>query len=345
MSADKPFIDQMTDMAKDARASIPEVPVMKDATSGADSAMQSIAEMKEGVGKSLGDFSNKSVVDASSEFLDSNSLLAKLSCIILVLIAFMVILKFMMSLVGYFMSASSNPYIIYGKMSGSDTATITQEPGLPTTIEISRSNDRMSGMEYTWSTWLYLNEKIVTTSGSGPAQNIFVKGGFDLSGGDKFAITNGPGMYVQTSTDSSGSHCNLLVVVDIIGGDAVVPNSTTSGRETIKIEYVPIKKWVHVAVRLSNMIMDVYVNGTIAKRHNMTKLPKQNSSNIIVCGNSGFSGSLSNLRYYSYALNVFEINNIVMGGPNLSASSLSTDSIAASGNYSYLSNQWYSSGY
>lgn len=338
MNADKPFIDQMTEMSNNARSSIPEVPVMKDATLGANSSLQSITDMKEGVGKSLSDFSNKSVVDASSEFLDSNSLLAKLSFLVLVLIAFMILLKFMMGLVGYFVSPSSNPYIIKGKMDGSDTAIITQQPGLTTTIEIPKSNDRTSGMEYTWTTWLYLNEP--TISSTDFSRNIFVKGD-KFTPSDMYAVTNGPGMYVTSKDDLSGTrHYNLVVIIDVIGGDAVSANNTSAGRESIQIDSIPIKQWVHVAVRLSNMVLDVYINGTIAQRHNMVKLPKQNSSNIIVCGNSGFNGSLSDLRYFSYALNVFELNNIVMGGPTLTSSSKSRTT-GASGNYTYLSNQWY----
>ena len=92
-------------------------------------------------------------------------------------------------------------------------------------------------------------------------------------------------------------------------------------------------------------MLDVYVNGTIAKRHNMEFAPKQNFNDVVVNANGGFSGKLSNLRYYAYALNVFELNNIVMWGPNTQPSDLSIDSRAKSGNYSYLSNMWYSNAY
>jgi len=77
----------------------------------------------------------------------------------------------------------------------------------------------------------------------------------------------------------------------------------------------------------------------------MVNAPKQNFNDVTVCGNSGFPGKLSDLRYYSYALNVFELNNIVMFGPNTSPSDLSIDATSKTGNYSYLSNMWYSSKY
>jgi len=74
----------------------------------------------------------------------------------------------------------------------------------------------------------------------------------------------------------------------------------------------------------------------------MNDVPKQNYNNVNFAQNGGFSGKISNLRYYSYALNVFEINGVVAWGPNTNSSSLSSSSGAATGNYNYLSNTWYS---
>jgi len=51
---------------------------------------------------------------------------------------------------------------------------------------------------------------------------------------------------------------------------------------------------------------------------------------------------MSNLRYYSYALNVFEINGIVAYGPDTSTSDLNSAGSSATGVYTYLSNSWYS---
>lgn len=331
MSADKPFIDQMSDMAKDATAKLPD---MTDATSGVSSTISSVGdsmtEMKSSVMNSIGDFSKKSVTDASSEFLDSNSLLAKFSFIVLVLIVFMVLLKVLMGLVAYLFTPRANPYLVSGILNGNQTATITQDPTLLSSIEILRSNDRNKGIEFTWSTWIKLNVPNTAT-----CQNIFVKGNnlYDSS----YCLTNGPGMYVTPTTDMSGmTSYNMDVLMDVVDGATA---------EKVTIPKIPILKWVHIAVRVQNLTLDVYVNGTIAKRTNLTKIPKQNSNDVIVCGNSGFSGSLSDLRYFSYALNVFEINNIVRSGPSLTPSLLSVDSAGTSGNSSYLANSWYSSNY
>ena len=81
--------------------------------------------------------------------------------------------------------------------------------------------------------------------------------------------------------------------------------------------------------------MDVYINGTMTQRHIFTNVPIQNYDDVYICANGGFSGTLSDLRYFNRALNVFEINNIVSSGPNLTYSNGTKDSP------SQLSYLWY----
>lgn len=358
---EKPFIQQMTDSVKENTPSMGE---MKSSASGAaQSVGNSLNEMKDGVKNTLGEFSSKNVMDASSEFLNSNSLLAKFAFIILVLIVFMILLKILMTVLGYFMGPKSNPYIVKGALRGSDTATVTQAPGEDTTIQILRSNDRHRGIEFTWSVWLFLTKPNNVSANVTEYQNIFVKGhSFDFSSG--LAVSNGPGLYLTTvgvdasgitstaGSGSSGLQYDLHFFMDHIGDEKIDQNYSTDydadndkGRDQVIIDNVPIQKWFHVAIRMQNNTLDIYVNGTIVKRQVLDKMPKQNSHDIHVAGNNGFKGTLSNLRYYASALNVFQINNIVTGGPNLKPSKLSADSKAKSGNYSFLSNSWYSAAY
>jgi hypothetical protein len=329
MDGEKPFIEQMRE----------NTPSVEDVGQNVSQAVQSLGDtmndMKDGVKDTLDEFSNKTMVDASSEFLNSNSLLAKFAFLVLVVVFFMVLLKIMMSILAYFLAPSSNPYLVYGSLNGNDRVSIPQDPTKDDTVQVAKSNDRHRGVEFTWSVWLFLN-----VEDNNDIHNVFVKG--DEQHHVDYNLLNGPGLYVQ----KDGDEYNLHVVMDHIGGEAQGTDGTTqSGRDALVVESIPIRKWVHVAIRMQNTMLDVYVNGTIAKRHNMEFAPKQNFNDVIVNANGGFSGKLSNLRYYAYALNVFELNNIVMWGPNTQPSDLSIDSRAKSGNYSYLSNMWYSNAY
>ena len=316
---DKPVIEQM-------RESIPTVSDIKEGSVNTmDSINQSIDEAKTGIQQSLNDFSNKSFVDAGNDFLQSNSLLAKFAFLILVFIAFMMILKIAISILGYFLSSSKSPYLFRGTIDGKANEVISQDPKKEQSVTILKSNDRHRGIEFTWSSWLYMNDT------QEPKYNpIFVKGSNVKNNENKF-LSNGPGLYVKPNSDGFQ---DLHIIMDHVNGDSF---------DEIVVEKVPLKRWYHLAIRMQNMIMDVYVNGTIVKRHNMDKVPKQNYHDVMV--GVDFSGKISNLRYYDRALNVFEINNIVMFGPNTSPSELTVDRSGTSGNYSYLSNKWYNSAY
>jgi hypothetical protein len=330
MSANQPIIEQMSN-------SIPSTGDVTDAAKNVSEGItQSISGAQETVQSSLNDFSNSAgMQDASSEFLGANGILAKFVFIILVLVAFMILMKVGISMLGYMLGPWSNPYLIKGALSGGRKAEIQQNPRDEDSAIIMRSNDRHKGIEFTWSIWLFIEEQNFNSK----RKNIFVKGDPTFTNSDDINLLNGPGLYLYENettpgTDEGKGKYQLEVHMD-----------TLSGKETAYVHGVPIQKWFHVAIRMQNKVLDTYINGVVTDRRNLTSLPKQNFNNVTVHGNTGYSGTTSNLRYYNYALNVFEINNIIMFGPDLSPSSLAADSKALSGNYSFLASSWYGGNY
>ena len=63
------------------------IPNVAGITSGLENISKSIDDAKTGLNNAVGDFSSKTAVDASSEFLESNTIVAKFAFIIIVLIA------------------------------------------------------------------------------------------------------------------------------------------------------------------------------------------------------------------------------------------------------------------
>jgi hypothetical protein len=324
MSLEKPIIEQLSESTENANSAI---------SNTAASANDSLQNMKNSVQNTLADFSNKGVVGNASEFLESNGLLAKIAFILFVLILFLFFLRLGIQALGYFMSPSKNPFLVYGKLEGATAVTISQDPSDTSSIPIYRSNNEFTGAEFTWSVWLYLNLS-ADTAPTSPAtyvpnkKTIFVKGSSSPNSTTGIHTTNGPGMYVHCDPSGVG---HLSMVLDDINNE----------KNMITVDNTPLQKWVHVAYRLKNTVLDVYINGSINNRVKLKAAPKQNYYDIQLCDNNGFPGYLSNLRYYDHALNVFDINNIVMFGPNLTDSALSSDYQSAGGNYSYLSTRWY----
>lgn len=293
---------------------------------------ESIGNATKGVKESLDEFSQKGIVDAGKEFLETNGFLAKFVFIIFVLIVFMVLLNLGMQIIGFFMKSSTNPILVDGKIDGETILSISQDPANKDGKIIMRSNNKQGGAEYTWSTWIYLKDqqtvnnttrKMVFTKGDGTATVTGTATAINPSG---YKTANSPGVYVYS--DISG-YTTLEMVIDCIG-------STTP--QKIPISNVPHNKWFHLALRLQNKIVDVYMNGVVSVRKELASLPKQNYHNVNI---GGMKGSISNLQYFGHAMNVFEINNIVVRGPNLASSSLSSDGQNKSGNSSFLSNVWY----
>lgn len=262
---------------------------------------------------------------ATTDFLTANTIIAKFAFILLVLVVFLILFNLGVSIVGYFSEPSPDPYIINGMIDGNMSKVIPQDPKQTNAIPIYRSNDQSKGMEFTWSSWLYLSD---LGKEAGKYQHVFSKGDGNIDSNTNLStVNNGPGVYISPMDNK------LHIIMNTV--------SSTDPNTTIDIDNIPIQKWFHVALRLQNTVLDVYVNGVVVNRLLLNNTPKQNYGNVYVCQNGGFSGKLSNLRYYSRALNVFEINNIVSSGPNMKVAA----DMKPIGGFDYLSTQWYASRY
>jgi hypothetical protein len=319
---------------------------VKNATESLGNAVSDVGktygDIKSNVNTSLSGFSQQASagVGASQQFLTSNTIVAKFAFVILIIILFIFFLGLGVNLIQYFINPANNPYLIKGMISGSDSQIITQDPSRKGAISIRRSNNQRTGLEFTWSVWLYIADLkngsttattnaqgVTTTSTSLPTtyQHVFSKGDAAFGSNGIATVNNGPGLYIAPGTNT------LHIIMNTTG-----PNNSSDA--IVDISNVPIKKWVHVAIRMENTMMDVYINGVIAERLVLQYVPKQNYSDVLVCQNGGFNGNLSNLRYYDKALSVIQITNIVYWGPNTSASS-STGT--TKGGFEYLSSTWY----
>ena len=110
-------------------------------------------------------------------------------------------------------------------------------------------------------------------------------------------------------------------------------------QEKIIIPDIPLNKWVNIILRCQGTTLDVYINGSIAKSHLLHGVPRQNYGNVFVGMNGGFSGNISNLSYYNYALGTDKISQIQTVGAN-------TTMIGGEGGMDittpdYLSLRWY----
>ena len=117
---------------------------------------------------------NNLKTNSTKEFLESNSLVAKVSFLILVLFVFILMLKLGTYLIGYFLGPSNSPHLINGTIDGTNTLTIPQDPKINNSITILRSMNADDGIEFSWSVWLLISREAINYNDS--YKHIFSKG-------------------------------------------------------------------------------------------------------------------------------------------------------------------------
>jgi len=249
-------------------------------------------------------------------FLENDDPFSKFLFIILLLIGFIVIMNVSMTLITALMN-TNKPILVKGMVPGNVPIIIQQDPSISGSIPVERS-DNKDGIEFSWSVWI----NITDIGSNSQYQHIFNKGEQHIDSTGLNFPNNSPGLYIAPNT-------NELVV--IMNTYAVI-------NEEIKIPNFPMNKWANVIIRIMNNDLDVYVNGALSKRHILSSVPKQNYGNVYVASNGGFTGNLSNLQYFRYAVQPGEILSIANKGPNLTVNSKTTSLNSVP---PYLALQWY----
>ena len=210
-------------------------------------------------------------------------------------------------------------------VNGKNMMVIPQDPNSNGSIPLVRSDNQEKGIEFTYSVWLFIDDLVYQ---QGKFRHIFNKGNDNINYTQQpigmNQPNNAPGLYIAPNT-------NALVVV---------MNTFNDIEERVTIDDIPINKWVCVQLRVENHNLDTYINGKLTKRLIMKGVPKQNYGDVFVAMNGGFSGYISDLRYFNSKLGTAKIQSIVNQGPNLQ---MSGDMIKNS-KPRYLSMRWFFKG-
>ena len=82
--------------------------------------------------------------------------------------------------------------------------------------------------------------------------------------------------------------------------------------------------------------IDIYINGYLRKRHELSSIPKQNFGDLWLNLNGGFDGYISDLRYWNYGLSIGKIAGVISKGPDLTMSNTAMKAFP-----NYLSLRWF----
>jgi hypothetical protein len=266
------------------------------------------------------DFSSASMVQGSKDFLESNSWVAKIAFLLMVIIVFAILFRIVIAFISWLFSPSGKVVLVNGYINGATSTIISQDPSIKKSITVIRSTNEKTGIEFTWSVWLFLNGFTDETT----YHHVFNKGNKEFNSNGIVTPNNAPGLYINPKYD----------------GIRVIMNSFNNPEsDIIDISDLPISKWVNVMIRVQGRFCDVYINGRLTKRRTMKDVVKQNYDNVNICMNGGFSGYLSNLTYYNNAISIAEIQDVLVSGPNMKSAEKNLND--EFNKPRYLADRWY----
>ena len=176
--------------------------ITNSASSAISGLTDSISGARSSLNTAVSDFSSKSAVDASNEFLESNTIVAKFAFIIVALIGFMLLFRLGAIILGYFFMPTGSPYLVKGMIGGSESKIIKQDPKTDFPL-VKISDNAETGIEFTYSVWLNLSGE--TT----------------------------PDVYKHVFSKGTGTTANTYAVTDIY-----IPNYTSSNYKSYSVDAV-----------------------------------------------------------------------------------------------------------
>jgi hypothetical protein len=268
-------------------------------------------------------FNSTKNITAGNNFLNLNGIVAKLGFIILIMFLFFILLRIGTELLGNYFQPSNNPILLNGLKDGTLFALVPVNPNEPNAIPIIRSVDQTKGLEFTWSSWLYFKEPATGLGSSNLWNHIYNKGSnFRNDSTGMMSPNNAPGVYI------SSDYRKLAIVMSTYDN----PNNK------IIINDLPIGHWINVIIRVIQHKLDVIINGILTESVILEDIPNQNYDPVYMGLHNGFSGYLSQLQYFAYALDTPQIQKILKTGPNLTSSSGNNINLTDS---NYLSFRWH----
>ena len=262
----------------------------------------------------------KGVTNSTGKFAENNSGIAKIIFIVFVFVIFGLLFRLGVYILTLFYVPQRNPIVVKGMRSTLRRKNYTVNPNRKKPKPILRSINENQGMEFTWSSWIWVNSANYEDDHVNP-RRLFTKGFSNRK--SKFVnnfqsefIMNSPGLYMY-DPDSGTNRTNAIsVVLSFFDEDTTNPDEKPY--EIVTVTNMPMQKWVNVIIRVQGRTLDLYINGTLIKHKEFTRVIKQNYGDIRVGSNKfGADAYVSSLRYFDHAIGANEIQNIMYNGPNL----------------------------
>ena len=234
----------------------------------------------------------QNAVNAGKEFGSRHPYIGQVLLAIAFIFAFIIVAHLLLTAYKtYSKWASGSPWVLHGTKSAKKRMIVLQDPKRMGHITLQRSNNEYGGLEFSYAFWMFIDD---WSYKYGEWKHIMHKGN------ESSWPLRAPGMWLHPKDNTMRVYMNTFKKVD----------------EYVDIENIPLNKWVSVVVAVKQRNLDIFVNGNLAKRHVLSGIPKQNSGDLYINSFRGFSGFMSNIRYYDYYLSFAEMDTFLALGPS-----------------------------
>ena len=203
----------------------------------------------------------------------------------------------------------SSPLLVNGSKNAKHAMVISQDPSHTNYVPISRSINK-EGIEFSYSVWFLVTD---FSYKKGEWKHIFHKGN------SSSYPNRAPGVWLHPDTNSVRIYMNTI----------------KNMLEYVDIDNIPLRKWVHLTIVVKNRFLNVYVNGFLKIRKELSSLPRQNYGNVWVNMYGGFEGYVSRLQYFDRAIEGLDVDRLVSAGPD------KNDCIDTNEKPPYLDDSWW----
>ena len=224
------------------------------------------------------------------------TLVNQILLVVVATIAFMVVYKIIQTVVHHVRNnQQGKPYLVPATKDAQTTLRIEQNPINPhggKVIELRRSRNETDGLEFTYSWWTYIRDYEYK---KGEWKNVFFKGN------STSWPLRAPGVWLHPTENSMHVYMNSY-------GDI---------QNEVAISNIPIGKWFHTTLIVEQDSMSIYINGYLKERKQLAGIARQNFGDVYINAFGGFSGFVSRLRYFDYAVDMSQVQADMSFGPDL----------------------------
>ena len=154
------------------------------------------------------------------DFFSSNSIIAHIVFLILVIIVFVLLLRLGTAILSWIFSPKPVLTLSPQLKSGSQQEIIPADPSEKGSRPIMRSQNQMRGIEFTWSIWVYIDSAGLQ-SNRDKFRHVFNKGNTDVKSVDGIVEpNNGPGLYISPNNNPNVAELSLLVRMNVFTNES-----------------------------------------------------------------------------------------------------------------------------